>query len=57
MHMKVLPIGLSAFQDKFSVEYNLLMAASLIVMVPTLLVFLFNQRFFVRGIQLGGIKQ
>ena len=57
MHMKVLPIGLSAFQDKFSVEYNLLMAASLIVMVPTLLVFLFNQRFFTRGIQLSGMKQ
>jgi multiple sugar transport system permease protein len=57
MHMKVLPIGLSAFQDKFSVEYNLLMAASLIVMVPTLLLFLFNQRFFTQGIQLSGIKE
>ena len=57
MHMKVLPIGLSAFQDKFSVEYNLLMAASLMVMVPTLLVFLFNQRFFTKGIQLSGIKE
>ena len=57
LHMKVLPIGLSAFQDKFSVEYNLLMAASLIVMVPTLLVFLFNQRFFTRGIQLSGMKE
>ncbi|MHC4718333.1 MAG: carbohydrate ABC transporter permease, partial [Planctomycetota bacterium] len=57
MDMKVLPIGLSAFQDKFSVQYNLLMAASLIVMVPTLLVFLFNQRFFTRGIQLSGMKE
>ena len=57
MHMKVLPIGLSAFQDKFSVEYNLLMAASLMVMVPTLIVFLFNQRFFTRGIQLSGMKE
>jgi ABC-type glycerol-3-phosphate transport system permease component len=33
------------------------MAASLIVMIPTLAVFLFNQRFFVRGIQLSGMKQ
>ncbi|HUU22366.1 MAG TPA: carbohydrate ABC transporter permease [Phycisphaerae bacterium] len=57
MHMKVLPIGLSAFQDKFSVQYNLMMAASLIVMVPTLAVFLFNQRFFTRGIQLSGMKE
>jgi len=57
MHMKVLPIGLSAFQDKFSVEYNLLMAASLIVTIPSLAVFLFNQRFFIRGIHLSGMKQ
>ncbi|RLI53233.1 MAG: hypothetical protein DRO93_13905, partial [Candidatus Thorarchaeota archaeon] len=57
MHMKVLPIGLSAFQDKFSVEYNLLMAASLMVTIPSLLVFLFNQRFFVQGIHLSGMKQ
>jgi multiple sugar transport system permease protein len=57
MHMKVLPIGLSAFQDKFSVQYNLMMAASLIVMVPTLAVFLFNQRFFTRGIQLSGMRE
>ena len=57
LHMKVLPIGLSAFQDKFTVQYNLMMAASLIVMVPTLAVFLFNQRFFTRGIQLSGMKE
>ncbi len=57
MHMRILPIGLSSFQDKFSVQYNLLMAASLIVMVPTLLVFVFNQRFFTRGIVLSGMKE
>ena len=57
IHMKLLPIGLSAFQDKFAVQYNLLMAASLIVMIPTLLIFIFNQRFFTKGIQLSGMKE
>jgi len=57
MHMRVLPIGLSAFQDRFNVQYNLLMAAALIVMIPTLLVFIFNQRFFTKGIVLSGMKE
>ncbi len=57
MDMRVLPVGLSAFQDEFGVQYNLLMAAALIVMIPTLLVFIFNQRFFTKGIVLSGLKE
>jgi multiple sugar transport system permease protein len=57
MDMRVLQVGLSAFQDKFGVQYNLMMAAALIVMVPTLIVFVFNQRFFTRGIVLSGMKE
>ena len=57
MDMRVLPVGLSAFQDKFSIQYNYLMAAALIVMIPTLLVFIFNQRFFTKGIVLSGMKE
>ena len=54
--MKTLPIGLSYFQDLHSTEWTLLMAASLIVLVPALVVFIFNQRFFTRGIALSGMK-
>ncbi len=54
--MKTLPIGLSYFQDLHSTEWTLLMAASLIVLVPALIVFIFNQRFFTRGIALTGMK-
>ncbi len=57
MHMRVLQVGLSAFQDKYEIQYNLMMAAALIVMVPTLLVFVFNQRFFTKGIVLSGMKE
>jgi len=57
MHMRVVQVGLSSFQDKYDVQYNLLMAAALIVMVPTLLVFIFNQRFFTRGIVMSGMKE
>jgi ABC-type glycerol-3-phosphate transport system permease component len=32
------------------------MAASMMMILPILIVFLFNQRFFVEGIKLTGIK-
>ncbi|MFQ6133740.1 MAG: carbohydrate ABC transporter permease [Armatimonadota bacterium] len=53
---KTLPIGLQAFQGLYSTEWTLLMAASMMVILPVLLVFIFNQRFFVRGIVLTGLK-
>jgi multiple sugar transport system permease protein len=54
--LKTLPIGLAHFQDAYTTQYHLLMAASVIVMVPVLIVFLIGQRYFVRGIALSGIK-
>lgn len=57
MDMRVLQVGLSTFQDKYDVQYNLLMAAALIVMIPTLIVFIFNQRFFTKGIVMSGLKE
>lgn len=54
--MKTLPIGLSYFQDMYNTEWTLLMAGSIIVLIPTLIIFIFNQRFFVKGIALSGLK-
>jgi len=56
MEKKTLPIGLASFQGLYTTDWTLLMAASIIVMVPTLVVFIFNQRFFVEGIKLSGMK-
>ncbi len=39
-----------------STTWNLLQAASMAIVLPPLLVFLFFQRFFIEGITLGGIK-
>jgi multiple sugar transport system permease protein len=39
-----------------STAYNLLMAASVLMMIPTLILFIIGQRYFVQGIQLGGVK-
>jgi len=54
--LKTLPIGLAHFQDSYTTDYHLLMAASVIVMAPVLVVFLLGQRYFVRGIALSGMK-
>lgn len=54
--MDVLSQGLSVFQTQFSVDYNLLMSAALIGVVPILLVAIAAQRHIVEGITLGAIQ-
>ncbi len=51
-----LPIGLAYFQSLHGTDWTLLMAGSVMMILPILLVFMFNQRFFVEGIKLSGIK-
>jgi multiple sugar transport system permease protein len=51
-----LQIGLRMFQDINGTRMNLLMAASMIVLLPVLLLFFAAQRYLVRGIVLTGIK-
>jgi len=56
---KTLPIGLAYFQEMYQYaqpDWGLLMAGSLVTMVPIIIVFLFNQRFFIEGIKLTGMK-
>lgn len=51
-----LPVGLAYFMGEHSTKWNLLMAGSLMSIIPLVMVFLIGQKFFVKGIQLGGIK-
>ncbi len=53
--MRTLPVGLSTFQGQYKVEWNLLMAGSVIAMLPVLLVYIVAQRWFIRGIALSGM--
>ena len=54
--MKTLTAGLSSFQGMYTTNWPLLMAASILVMLPLVIIFLFAQRFFVEGIKLSGLK-
>jgi multiple sugar transport system permease protein len=51
-----LAIGLRFFIGSYATFWNNLMAASLIVIVPPVAVFLIGQRYFVEGVTLTGIK-
>ena len=51
-----LPAGLALFMGQHVVEYGLLMAGSLLAMLPVILFFLLIQRSFVAGIATTGLK-
>lgn len=53
-----LSIGLTFFQqqDAYDVQYNLLMAASALIVLPVVVMFLLFQRAFIEGISVGSIK-
>ncbi len=53
---KTIQIGLRMFIGQYSSEYGLIMAASVISLIPVLIVFLALQRYFVEGIAASGIK-
>ena len=49
-------LGLRLFQGRMANNMQDLMAASLIAILPTLIVFFFAQRYFVQGIVVSGVK-
>ena len=48
-------IGLRMFQDTFGSDFEQLMAATLVHIVPTILVFFAAQKYFIRGIATSGL--
>lgn len=55
--MRTLPIGLRFFMDgEGSGEWQYLMVAATLIIIPPLMVFLTLQRYFVRGIAMTGVK-
>ena len=51
-----LPLGLKSFEATMSTEWGMYGAASLIVMVPVVVLFLALSRFLVSGLTLGSVK-
>jgi multiple sugar transport system permease protein len=51
-----LPVGLSSFAVEQSVQWEKIMTGASIATLPTLTIFLFLQRYIVRGVMLAGLK-
>ncbi len=53
---KTLQLGIKMFIGQYSTEYGLVMAVSVLALVPVLIIFLIGQKQFVQGIASSGIK-
>ncbi len=56
MEMRVVEVGIAAFHSTYEINWPYQMAAGVAAVLPIALLFLFTQRYFVRGIQLEGIR-
>ncbi len=56
IEMQTLPLGLASFQGLYTTDWTLLMAGTVIALIPVLIIFIFAQRFFIEGITLSGVK-
>lgn len=54
--MRTIPVGMSDFQGQFGIRYGELMASSVMVSVPIIVLFFFLQRYFVAGLTAGATK-
>lgn len=55
-NLRVLTVGIAAFQSNFGTQWNLMMAATFIALGPLLILFFLFQRHIVRSIHLSGFK-
>ncbi|OGI22878.1 MAG: sugar ABC transporter permease [Candidatus Melainabacteria bacterium RIFOXYA12_FULL_32_12] len=57
--MRTLPVGLAVFKGSFreTTEWGQLMACALIAVIPVVGVFLLGQKYFIKGIMMGGVKE
>jgi multiple sugar transport system permease protein len=53
---KTLPMAIALFQSAHQTQWGLVFAASLIAIIPVIVVFVVFQRYFVRGLTTGAIK-
>ncbi len=55
VNMSTLTVGLNTLQGQYNTAWTLLMAGSVIALLPILLVFIFAQRYFIAGITMTGL--
>ena len=54
--MRTLPVGLQAFTTEAGTKFELLMAASTLVVIPMVVIYLLLQKHIIQGISRSGLK-
>ena len=49
-------MGLNSFRNSFTSRYDLIMAGSILALIPVVILFIVCQKYIVRGIVMGGVK-
>jgi ABC-type glycerol-3-phosphate transport system permease component len=55
-NLKTLMVGVTVFQSRYNLNVPVTMAGMMLASLPMLLVWLFGQRFFIRGLTAGAVK-
>jgi raffinose/stachyose/melibiose transport system permease protein len=53
--VRTLPLGLNFFRGRYSSDFPMLMAGAIITFIPVVIVYLFFQRHFIKGIAAGSL--
>jgi multiple sugar transport system permease protein len=53
---RTLPIAIALFQSEHLTEWGQVFAASIVALIPVVIVFVVFQRYFIRGIATTGLK-
>ncbi|MCC6223582.1 MAG: carbohydrate ABC transporter permease [Thermoleophilia bacterium] len=54
--LKTLMVGLTVFRSRYNLDVPVTMAGMVLAVVPMVLLYLFGQRFFIRGLTAGAVK-
>jgi multiple sugar transport system permease protein len=54
--MRTVQLALAFYKDEYIIEWNLLMAATAVTIIPLVIVFFAVQKYFIEGIVTTGIK-
>jgi len=56
VELMTLPVGLATLHGRWLTQWNLVMAGTVITVLPMLVVYLLAQQYFVKGVALSGLK-
>ncbi|MFZ1793605.1 MAG: carbohydrate ABC transporter permease [Anaerolineae bacterium] len=56
MAKRTLPVAIATFQGQYVTQWGLVFAASLIAIIPVIIIFVALQRFFIKGLTAGAVR-